>query len=78
VAQLIDRRICGDYRLFPNAYIAHDLRYGNTHYSDRYTQEQYDAFVARMAELNKYSDDPTLGDIFLGIYANPINNLIEN
>ena len=74
VAQIIDKRICGDYRLFPNAYIAHDLRYGNTKYADRYTKEQYDAFVAHMAELDKYSTDPALGDIFLGIYSNPIDN----
>ncbi len=74
VAQIIDKRICGDYHLFPNSYIAHDLRYGNTHYSDRYTKDEYDAFTAHMAELNKYSDDPALGDIFLGIYANPIES----
>ena len=73
VAQIIDKRICGDYRLFPNSYIAHDLRYGNTRYADRYTKDEYDAFVAHMAELNKFSDDPALSDIFLGIYANPIN-----
>ena len=78
VAQIIDKRICGDYHLFPNSYIAHDLRYGNTHYSDRYTKDEYDAFVAHMAELNKYSDDPALGDIFLGIYSNPIESKIEN
>ena len=74
VAQIIDKRICGDYRLFPNAYIAHDLRYGNTRYADRYTKDEYDAFVAHMAELNKYSDDPALSDIFLGIYSNPIES----
>ena len=74
VAQILDRRICSNYRLYPNAYIAHDLRYGNTKYSDRYTKDEYDAFVAHMSELNKYSDDPALGDIFLGIYANPVDN----
>ena len=74
VAQIIDKRICGDYHLFPNAYIAHDLRYGNSKYADHYTQEQYDAFVAHMAELDKYSTDPALGDIFLGIYSNPIDS----
>ena len=74
VAQILDKRICSGYRLYPNAYIAHDLRYGNSKYADRYTKEQYDAFTARMAELDKYSSDPALGDIFLGIYANPIDN----
>ena len=76
VAQIIDKRICSNYHLFPNAYIAHDLRYGNTHYADRYTKDEYDAFVNHMAELNKYSDDPALGDIFLGIYSNPIENCL--
>ena len=74
VAQILDKRICSNYRLYPNAYIAHDLRYGSSKYSSHYTKEQYDAFVAHMAELDKYSADPALGDIFLGIYANPIDN----
>lgn len=74
VARIIDKRICADYKLFPNSFIAHDLRYGSTRYADRYTRGEYDAFVAHMAELNKYSDDPALGDIFLGIYANPIES----
>ncbi len=74
VAQIIDKRICADYKLFPNSFIAHDLRYGSTRYADRYTKDQSDAFVAHMAELNKYSDDPALQDIFLGIYANPIES----
>ena len=74
VAKILDKRICSAYRLYPNAYIAHDLRYGNTKYADRYTKDEHDAFVAHMAELNKYSDDPALGDIFLGIYANPVDN----
>ena len=74
VAQILDKRICSNYRLFPNAYIAHDLRYGNSKYADRYTKDQYDAFTAHMAELDKYSTDPVLADIFLGIYANPIDN----
>ncbi len=74
VARIIDKRICADYKLFPNSFIAHDLRYGSTRYADRYTRDEYDAFVAHMAELNKYSDDPALQDIFLGIYANPIES----
>ena len=74
VAQILDRRICSNYRLYPNAYIAHDLRYGRSTYASHYTKDEYDAFVAHMAELNKYTDDPALGDIFLGIYSNPIES----
>ena len=72
VAELMDKRICGGYRLFPNAYIAHDIRSGSNRYADHYTPEQYKAFCARLAELDKFGNDPVLKDIFLGIYANPI------
>lgn len=74
VAELIDKRICGGYRLYPNAYIAHDIRSGKREYSDRYTQEQFNAFMAHMSELNKYGADDVMKDLFLGIYANPIDN----
>ena len=74
VANLLDRRICSAFRLFPNNYIAHDLRYGQRAFADRYTDEQMLAFDDRLESLNKYQDaDPEiLKDIFLGIYANPI------
>jgi hypothetical protein len=74
VAEIMDKRICGGYRLFPNAYIAHDIRSGKREYSDRYTGEQYDAFVAHMKELDKFQADDILKDIFLGIYANPVDD----
>ena len=74
VALLLDERINGAYQLYPNNYIAHDLLYGQTVYSDRYTDEQKAAFVHYMNRLNKYDvDEPdVLKDIFLGIYANPV------
>lgn len=74
VAELMDKRICGGYRLFPNAYIAHDIRSGKREYSEQYTQKQYDAFVTHMKELDKYQADDILKDIFLGIYANPVDD----
>ncbi|MBR4842497.1 MAG: acyltransferase [Bacteroidaceae bacterium] len=73
VAEMIDKRICAGYCLYPNAYIAHDIRHGNRHYSDRYSKEQYDAFVAHMAELGRFHADDVLKDIFLGIYCNPLD-----
>jgi len=74
VAELMDSRICGGYRLFPNAYVAHDIRSGNNRYADRYTATQRDAFTAHLHELDKYGTDPALRDIFLGIYANPVDS----
>lgn len=83
VANLMDKRICSAYRLTPNNYIAHDLRYAKQQYVDKYTQQEKETFVNRMkslfAQYSEESDIEALTDIFLGIYANPIDSkLIEN
>ena len=77
VAQLIDSRINPAYRLWPNNYIAHDLRYGNKAFQSFYTKEQRDAFLRRLSHLDKYDDCDLdqLKDIFLGIYSNPVDRL---
>ena len=76
VAKLIDRRINTSYRLYPNNYIAHDLLYGNTKYSRMYNEAEYAAFVKRLSKLDKYDtcDIEHLKEIFIGIYANPVDN----
>ena len=77
VAALLDRRICSAYQLTPNNYIAHDIRYGTHNYADRYTQQEFDAFTKYMQKLAKYDEDcniEQLVDIFLGIYANPVDS----
>ena len=76
VAKLLDNRINTAYRLYPNNYVAYDLRYGTTKYVDYYTQPEKDAFVERVKLLERYDtcDVETLKDIFLGIYSNPVNN----
>lgn len=76
VAHLLDSRINAAYRLYPNNYIAYDLRYGTTKYQDFYTEEQKQEMLRRVALLDRYDtcDVEKLKDIFLGIYANPVNN----
>ena len=76
VAYLIDKRINAAYHLHPNNYIAFDIRYGTKRYSDRYTPAQHEAFCNRLKELSTYEgcELDILMDIFLGIYANPINS----
>ena len=76
VACLIDKRINAAYHLHPNNYIAFDIRYGTNRYSDRYTSAQHEAFCNRLKELSTYEgcELDILMDIFLGIYANPINS----
>ena len=74
VAELMDKRICGGYMLYPNAYIAHDMREGSSRFAHMYSDEQLKAFKSRLSQLEQYGTDPVLRDIFLGIYANPIDN----
>ena len=76
VAQLLDERIISAYQLTPNNYIAHDLRYGQQLYRDHYTDEERKAFMTYMEQLDKFdiTEPDVLKDIFLGIYANPIDS----
>jgi hypothetical protein len=76
VAALIDRRICENYRLHSNNYIAYDILSESTKYSGFYTPEEKETFSARC----RYMLEQTEGDrdalmlIFLGIYASPVGN----
>ena len=74
VAQLIDSRINAAYRLWPNNYIAHDIRYGSKTFHSFYTKEEREAFLHRLKKLDAYDtcDIDQLRDIFLGIYSNPV------
>ena len=74
VAELMDSRINPHFYLNPNNYIAHDLRSGKTTYAEHYTAEQKETFIKYMDWMNDYPDvdREELTEIFLGIYANPI------
>ena len=77
VANLLDQRICSSYYLYPNNYIAHDILYANKKYSAMYSSEEKDAFMHRMNKLQKYEEEcdmDKLYEIFLGIYANPVDS----
>ena len=77
VAHLIDNRIHQAYRLYPNNYIAHDMLYGSSKYSDMYTRSEYDTFAKHLEQLDRYEtcDLDRLKEIFIGIYANPVERL---
>jgi len=76
VAGLLDERIMSQYTFFPNNYIAHDILYGQEHYRDKYTQDEYNLFLKKMERLNEFDiqNPDLLKEIYLGIYANPLNN----
>ena len=80
VANLLDQRICSSYHLYPNNYIAHDILYGNRKYSAMYSSKEKDAFIHRMNKLQKYEEEcdmDKLYEIYLGIYANPVDSKVK-
>jgi len=77
VARLMDERIFLGYKLTPNNFIAHDIRFGKHEFlGAKYSEEQKERFVFHMSKLDKYDvEEPEiLRDIFLGIYSNPVDN----
>ncbi|MDR3188613.1 MAG: acyltransferase [Prevotellaceae bacterium] len=75
-AALIDAQIRSSYRLTCNSYIAHDLRAQSSLHAARYTQEEKEAFIRRYSHAlaSGVEDKKMFGDIFLGIYANPVDS----
>ncbi len=71
----IDRRIIENYRLHDTNYIAHDILHGERRYADCYTAEQEQAFRERLTKAEQQFGDAvaTAREIYLGIYANPVD-----
>lgn len=79
VALLLDKRIICGYRLWPNNYIAHDLRYGQQRFTDKYTDEQKNKFIDCVNKLDRFEncEQDVLKDIFMGIYSNPVDSVLK-
>ena len=53
------------------------MLYGNTRYQSMYTEQEYELFRQHLMELDRYEetcDIERLREIFIGIYANPVDN----
>ena len=80
LAQDIDRRIYRGYRLFPNNYIAFDLLANGSDFASEYTHTQREAFISYTDKALSLleGDRDKLRNIFLGIYANPVGNVVNS
>lgn len=80
VAMLIDKRIYKHYKLYNNNYVAHDMRSGTNTFSGYYTEKEKEDFVSRCNYMSDQleGDKDTLMSIFLGIYANPVDNAMNS
>ena len=84
VAEMIDKRIYANYKLYPNNYIAHDWLSGSCTFKKYYTQEEEDVFKAycdkifsKLYEELGSEAEPRFTEILLGIYAIPVQNKLH-
>jgi 1-acyl-sn-glycerol-3-phosphate acyltransferase len=73
LAQVLDRAIVANYRLWPSNYISHDLLSQTGAFAKHYTPEEKVAFVQRMEERTAGMDAEALR-CFLSMYARPVSN----
>ena len=76
IRHAVDVRVIDGYKLFKNNYMAYDLSKQSDKYSDMYTKEDVEKFVAYMEHqldtVEKELDREELKQVFLDIYANPV------
>jgi len=76
IAGLVDARIYENYKLWSSNYIAQDLLSGTNQYAQFYTAEEKEQFMHRLhhALSQIEGDKEVISSIYLGIYANPVEN----
>lgn len=73
LAQVLDKAIVANYRLWPSNYISHDLLSQTNTFADHYTPEEKAAFIQRLEErIASMSDEARR--CFLSMYARPVSN----
>ena len=75
----MDERINSAFALTQNNYIAHDLLSASANHCSKYTAEQKEAFLRHLAWVDdcENMDREVLRNIFLGIYANPVDSALR-
>lgn len=79
LANFMDSRIQGNFRLWPNNYIAYDLLHSTNKFASKYNDEEKENFIKVMSQkLDKLEGNRSvLNNIFLEIYANPVKNTLD-
>jgi hypothetical protein len=81
IRHAVDLRVIEGYKLWKTNYIAYDLVNQSLTYAEQYTQEDVEAFTEYMEKqldtVEKELNRDELRDIFLRIYANPVEAKAE-
>ncbi len=81
VAGEIDRQVHDNYRLWPGNYFAYDRLHGVKHFSNQYGEDDVEKFNSRMntgITAMKGLDPDELRELFVNLYAGPVNNKNSN
>ena len=76
LAQVIDDSILQSYKLWPTNFIAYDILYKTTRFSNLYDEKERQLFERRL-EMRIDADNETMREGFLAMYANPVVNKLN-
>ena len=76
LAELIDKNIYKNYKLWPSNYIAYDLLNNSNVFNEKYTEREKRQFERRI-ERRVTRDNKVALKNFLAMYANPVKNNIK-
>jgi 1-acyl-sn-glycerol-3-phosphate acyltransferase len=79
LAELIDRQIYANFKLWPNNYIAYDMLMPEPLFIDRYTAHEKKEFKHMIEQAMIHLDFPItdIQERFLKLYANPVINKLK-
>jgi 1-acyl-sn-glycerol-3-phosphate acyltransferase len=79
LAELIDRQIYANFKLWPNNYIAYDMLMPEPRFNDRYTAHEKKEFKHMIEQAMIHIDFPItdIQERFLKLYANPVINKLK-
>lgn len=76
LAQVIDKSILSNYKLWPTNYIAYDILNKTNTYQEFYTENEKSLFERRL-EMRIDQNNPLALQSFLAMYANPVVNKLK-
>ncbi|MDO4728947.1 MAG: 1-acyl-sn-glycerol-3-phosphate acyltransferase [Bacteroidota bacterium] len=74
LAEVLDRSIHRQYKLFPANYIAYDLLNNTDAFKDYYNEKEFRQFERRLHNRSKSENAEISQEKFLEMYANPVKN----
>jgi 1-acyl-sn-glycerol-3-phosphate acyltransferase len=79
LAELIDKQIYTDFKLWPNNYIAYDMLMQEHRFKEKYTVEELRKFEIMVEQAMVHIDFPItdITERFLKLYANPVINKLK-